>query len=88
MALALAFEVNGEGNGWFTTFVGVRHYTGKETIWCLQRFNPGAGMDDDAPFAAYFRLDRVLCSYHTTPCVIVLSFYRLSSPCFFLLFWK
>ncbi len=60
----LAFEDNGKGN------VGSQ--------WCLWDIIRGTmygGSNnlvqelrlDDAWFAAYFRLDRVLCSYHTTP---------------------
>ncbi len=53
--------------------------------------NVGNEVCGNTTFAAYFRLDRVLYSFHTTPCAqkLVQSVYRLSSPVVSLfLLWK
>ncbi len=72
-----AFEVNGEGKlcQFTTTFVGARHYMGKETVWCFQQFSPGA------PVGWYTVSYNSLCSETSTICLPA-SFFLL------LLLWK
>ncbi len=67
LALALAFEVNGEGNVgsqrrlWVRNIIrGRKPYGGYNNL--IQELQL-----DDVCYAAYFRLNRVLCSYNTAP---------------------
>ncbi len=62
-----AFEINGEGNvgsqrcAWERDIIRGRKVYGASNNLVLEL------QLEDARFAAYFGLDIVLCSYHTTP---------------------
>ncbi len=42
LALAWLLKLTGRVMLVHNDVVGARHYTGKETVWCLQQFSPGA----------------------------------------------
>ncbi len=85
-----AFKVNGEGNVGSQRHLWARNIIRGRKLYGASRNVVQELRLDDAWFAAYFRLDRVLYSYHKTPCAPKLVRSVWLSSHFFLLFllWK